>query len=634
MHRPALAALFLLATLTRPAAAGVDRWTRVGPDAAVVKTLAAAPSRPATVYAGLQSGGVFRSLDGGATWGFAGGSLDLRIPINALAVDARLPDRLWAATDGGIYRSGDGGGHWMRVRSGGAQVLAADPEVSGTVYAPLGNGPLQRSRDAGASWQTLTGAPADVTVLAIDPVHSQHLYAGTHLGLFISGNHGASWLPSRQGLPDSPFVRSLAIDPRSPRTVYLATSDVVPGRVVFRSDDGGASWTPVDRGMLGYTGQVAVEPGRSGALWAVVTGGLFRSPDRGRTWSRADAGLPAGEARTLLTGAFGLLAGTGAGVFQSADPGASWSPSSRGLAAADIQGLALDPLRPARLWAVDWAGNVYRTATGGGRWARLSNDLPPPVSGPLAADPNHPGTLYLGILGAVARSGDAGNHWSAGSPLVCVQPETIAVDPRDSSVIYAAGTFSDTGCNEIPNLCAIFRSDDSGQHWTCIHGNLPGSFTSVLVPDPFQAATVYAKMGDDLYRSTDRGASWSFLSTRAGLVTLAADPRLPGRLWAGGFGVHHSDDGGLTWTSESSVFPPNDPVVALAIDPVDSSVVYAATIRDGVFKTTDEGATWTSLGPGLEGLEVGFLALDPRDRATLYAGTHEGGVLKLRQSGN
>jgi photosystem II stability/assembly factor-like uncharacterized protein len=392
--------------------------------------------------------------------------------------------------------------------------------------------------------------------------------------------------------------------------------------------------------MLGYTDQVAVEPGRNGALWAVVTGLLFRSPDRGRTWSRADAGLPAGEARTLLpgasTGSAGsrVLAGTGAGVFQSADRGASWSPSSRGLAAADLQGLALDPLRPARLWAVDWAGNVYRTTSGGGQWARLPNTPLPPVTGPLAADPNRPGTVYLGILGAVARSGDAGNHWSAGSPLVCIQPETIAVDPQDSSVIYAAGGMSEAGCGDVPNVCGVLRSDDSRQHWTCIRNNLPGSFTSVLVPDPFQAATVYTWMGDDLYRSTDRGASWSLLSIQAGLVVLAADPHRPGRLWAGGLGVHHSDDGGQTWTSESGVFPPDDPVVALAIDPVDSRVVYAATIRDGVFKTTDEGATWTSLGPGLEGLDVGFLALDPRDRAILYAGTHGGGVLKLRQSGN
>src|SRR5579872_6243093 len=159
MHRRGLAPLFLLALASSslPAAAGNDRWTPVGPDTGVVRELAAAPSHPATVYAGLTTGGIYRSQDGGATWTFAGGGLDIRSQINALAVDARLPDRLWAATDTAIVRSTDGGAHWAQVRSGGAFALAADPKVSGTVYAPLGFGALQRSTDAGASWQTLPG---------------------------------------------------------------------------------------------------------------------------------------------------------------------------------------------------------------------------------------------------------------------------------------------------------------------------------------------------------------------------------------------------------------------------------------------------------------------------------------------
>jgi hypothetical protein len=142
-------------------------------------------------------------------------------------------------------------------------------------------------------------------------------------------------------------------------------------------------------------------------------------------------------------------------------------------------------------------------------------------------------------------------------------------------------------------------------------------------------------VADDVYRSTDRGASWSFRAPQPNLLVLVADPLQPGRLWAGGnFGVHRSDDGGLTWTPDAAGLPVDDRVQALALDPLTPGVAYAGTVQNGVFKTTDAGATWTSLGAGLEGLDTGFLALDPRDRATLYAGTRLRGVWKLQQSGN
>jgi photosystem II stability/assembly factor-like uncharacterized protein len=634
MHRRVLAVLFLFITLTLPAAAGIDRWTPIGPDTGIVRALAASPSRPATVYAGLRSGGVYRSVDGGTTWAFAGNGLDTRAQVTALAVDARLPDRVWAATDNVIYRTVDGGAHWFKVRDGGALALAADPRASGTVYAPLGDGPLQRSADGGATWQTLPVPVQDVAALAIDPSQPQNLYAGTRSGLFISRNRGASWQPSRRGLPASPLVLSLAIDPRSPRTVYLATSGVAPDQIVFRSVDGGASWTAIDGGMLGPTSQIAVGSGKQGGLWAVATGELFRSVNQGRTWSRVGTGLPEGEVIAVLPGAT-LLAGTGAGVFQSANRGASWSPSSQGILEAGLQGLALDPLRPLRLWAVDAASNVFRTTSGGERWTLLPPVPQSLVVGPAASDPGRPGTVYVGLLDGIAVSADAGNHWHA-VPLTCFQPATIAVDPRDSSVVYSGGHLSETGCAGLPDVCEIFRSDDAGGHWSCIRNNLPASFTQVVVPDPFQAGTVYTLVAEkDLYRSTDRGASWSFLAPLPGIEALAADPHRAGRLWAGGgIGVERSDDGGQTWTPSGAGLPAGDHVVALALDPVDSNVAYAATSVTGVFRTGDGGATWDSAGPGLAGLDLGFLALDPRDRSTLYAGTRLRGVWKLQQSGD
>jgi photosystem II stability/assembly factor-like uncharacterized protein len=632
MHRCVVLAaqllLSLLLPLARPAAAGVDRWTRVGPETGVVRTLAAAPSSPSTVYAGLDSGGVFRSGDGGATWSFAGAGLNLQNDeVRSLAVDARRPDLLWAATSQGIYRSANGGASWSRVHAGGATALAQDP-ASGTLYAGTEGGPMLRSLDGGVSWPALAGSPQHVTTLAIDPSHPQTLYAGTGSGLLKSTNGGAKWVPLTRGLPASPAVTALAIAPRSPQTLYLATASVIPGQIVFRSDDGGARWTSVDGGMLpGYTYDLAVQPGKRETVWAVSTGRLFRSLDRGRTWDATDSGLPGDDsATTILPGASTLLAGTGSGVFRSANQGASWSSSNRGIDAAWISGLALDPLRPMRLWAS--TNRVYRTGNGGGQWALLTGaPSPADVVGPLTADPHHPGTAYLGLLGAVARTVDAGNHWSVGSALFCLQPRTIAVDPLDSSVIYAAGDFFDTPCGEQPNACDSFRGDDAGQHWTCIH---LGEF---LAPDPLQPSRVYALASDDLYVSADRGGSWTLLAAGVKLSLLVPDPQRPGTLWGGGAsGLSRSDDGGRTWRPAEDGIPANTQITALTLDPVDREVLYAATLRRGVFKSSDGGLTWAPLGTGLEGLTVRFLVIDPRSRNTLYVSSNEAGVLKLRQS--
>jgi photosystem II stability/assembly factor-like uncharacterized protein len=632
MHRRVvLAALALL--IPRPAAA-VDAWTRVGPEAGAVRTLAAAPSRPATVYAGLDLGGVFRSPDGGATWSFAGAGIDLHAAIAALAVDARRPDTLWAGTSQGIYRSVDGGAAWRLVNGSDVISLAADPAVSGTLYAGTWNGPVLRSRDGGASWQTLAGSPRGASVLAVDPARPQNLYAGTGRGLFKSVNGGASWTPINRGLPYYPRIDDIAIDPRSPSTLYITTSSA-QGEIVFRSDDRGQTWTALDLGSLGYVAALEVEPGKKGAVWVAVMGRPYRSLDQGRTWIPAGTGLPAASVTALLPGASTLLAGTSFGVFRSADQGASWSFSSRGITAASISGLALDRLRPMRLWTAAGPA-VYRTTNGGVSWAALAVGPPPDlfaISGPLASDPNRPGVAYLGYRGGIARTVDTGAHWST-AQLQCVRPLTITVDPRSSSTVYAAGFFYQSFCLRDPNVCGIFRSDDSGQTWTCIRNGLVWNATDLLVPDPLQPSTVYVLSAGGLYRSTDRGDSWTLLSPDFNASILVPDPLRPGRLWAGGQGeVLRSDDGGQTWTQAGTGIPEAALVTALVLDPVDPEILYAATLQQGVFKTADGGATWTPLGKGLERLTTRFLVIDPRSRDTLYAGTDEAGVLKIRQSG-
>jgi photosystem II stability/assembly factor-like uncharacterized protein len=622
--RAVLSVLFLLTPLARPALAGVDQWTRVGPDGGNVLILAAAPSHPSTVYAGLSLGGVFRSQDSGATWSFAGDGLIPREPVNALVVDARRPGVLWSGTGDGLYRSMNSGGTWVLANRGGVEALVQNPS-SGMLYAGAQIGPMLRSVDGGLSWQPLAGSPKETLHLAIDPVQTKILYAGNATGLFKSANGGASWAPIAGGLPAG-RIDALAVDPRS-RAIYAAVTGAAPGQNVFRSDDEGGHWTPAGDERLDDVHVLAVDPGRKGAVWAVSAGKVFRSPDQGRTWTEADAGLPGAGASTVFPGAAALLAGTGFGVYRSAGQGASWSLSSQGLEAATIFALALDPLRPSRLYAA--TPEIFRTATGGGQWAPLPG-APSlfDVTGPLAADPHHPGTAYVGLYGGIAKTVDAGNTWSSAANLTCLLPRSIAVDPLDSSVVYVAGTPGSALCDSPPSSCTSYRSDDAGQHWTCTQ---IGQF---LAPDPLQPSRVYALAGLNVEVSTDRGGSWSLLTPGVNFYVLVPDPQRPGTIWAGGpDGPFRSDDSGHTWNLADEGVPQSAQVTVVVLDPVDKDILYVATLQNGVFRSADGGLTWDALGTGLEGLTVRFLALDPRTRTTLYAGTDEAGVMKIRQSG-
>ena len=640
-RRAVLVVLLLLSSSLRPILATTQPWIHVSPDAGVVQVLAAAPSRPSTIYAGLGVGGIFRSLDAGATWSFAGAGIDLHDTVRSLAVDAQRPDVVWAATYRSIYHSENGGLTWDRVRSDGAAALAQDP-VSGVLYAGIQSGPMLRSRDEGTSWQTLDRSPQNAFYLAIDRFHPQTLYAGTLTGMFKSTNGGVKWFSINRGLPPYP-VTSLVLVPRSSKTLYVAIASAIRGGTVFRSDDGGARWVPVDSSGTLYTAEsLAVQPGRQETVWASSNGRPHRSLDRGRTWSLAEGGLRPGTVLTLLPGDSMVLAGTVSGVFRSGDQGASWSRSSRGMQAAPISGLAFAPLQPARLWAVV-AGEVYRTATGGGHWTLLTS-APSPffVSGPLVVDPDHPGIAYLGLLGGIARTDDFGGHWSGIGLSTCLQRPTIAVNPRDSSTIYFAGTDTHIGCPVNPEgAChsSDFRSDDAGQHWTCLREGLPAA--SSLIPDPFQPSYVYALVdksldGADIYVSADRGGSWSLLASSIGIFFLAPDPQQPGTLWGGGgrAGLLHSDDGGRTWAPWGTGIPQFTNLSTLAFDPVDPDILYVGTLQRGVFKSSDRGLTWSPLGTGLEGLNVRHLVIDLQDRGTVYAGTDEAGVLKLQQPGS
>jgi photosystem II stability/assembly factor-like uncharacterized protein len=626
-RRPILFLPILLLAAAIPARAEAERWVPTGPDMGFVTVLAAAPSQPATVYAGVGEARVYRSADRGLTW-TRGGRPPGVLRILSLGVDAKAPRTVYALGNWSLFRSTDGGRSWRAVlrQTDGMPVhgMLVHPQVSGLVYAVHFDGRLLRSENGGETW-TAFRPPRKLAGLTADPTRRNVLYAtGDAPGIFKSTDAGATWQLLRRGLDPQGDVDVLAIDPSSPETLF-----VIQGGRLFRSWNGGASWSAVGTVPGGQLARnLAVEPGRRPALFLIADQSPYRSTDGGKTWQRAAAPAPAQE---LLATPAGVLAGTSAGVFRTVNRGASWIRSSHGFQEATIGGLAIHPTQPV-LYAATLNGFLLKSPDGGRSWSLMASAPPDELGtflpGPVVLAPSRPATVYAGIPGGTLRSHNSGRRWVHSADLGCVVPSSLAVDPADHATLYLAA-----GALEIPcDPCRLFKSVDSGASWACIGEGLPGTGASLVAADPHHSGVLYAVSQADLYRSEDGGLSWSLLYEDLQPTVLALSPAVPGLLFAGlPDGVARSTDGGQTWTFATEGLPDGTLVGALALDPVDPAVLYAATPWNGVFKSTDGGATWKPVGTGLEGLQVTALVLDPLDRKTLYVGTTPDGVWRLTQ---
>jgi photosystem II stability/assembly factor-like uncharacterized protein len=623
--------LILLLSASVPSRAGIDRWTPIGPEGGAIRALAAAPSRPGTLYAVVGLDKIYRSTDRGSTWSFAGAVMEEGFQgISDVAVDPGSPQRVYALGFWQVFRSDDGGARWRPALpdlgpEARPQTLVVHPRIRGLIYVFLTDGDLLRTTDSGRRW-TRSSTPAVAGLLAVDPSSASVLYFASFLGeISKSTDGGETWFPSGRGLSPGGAFQALAVDPSSPQTLYLVPASTGPGRDLFVSRNGGARWSRLRTDLGGgNVRDLTLEPGQRPGFHLTLNDRPFRSVDGGRTWTEAaPLSLPVQD---LLSTPSGLLAGTAAGIYRSTDRGASWAKSSRGLHAMTVERLAFDPLR-SHLYAVS-GSFLFKTPDAGAQW----NLLPTPtgIVGPIATAPSRPGSVFAGTSQSVLHSVNGGREWALGEEISCAVPASLAVDPTRDWVVYLGIGFIEVPCGGAS--CTLFKSIDAGQTWTCLGNGLPNREGAQVFADPRRSGVLYSLpgAGEGLWRSQDDGGSWSLLSRAVDPTTLAVSPADPNVLFAGlAGGVARSTDGGATWASDT-VGLPQDVVLALAADPVDPRTVYAAAFEHGVFKSTDGGATWTSLGPELEGLGLTSLVLD-RNRKALSVGTALAGVWELTE---
>jgi photosystem II stability/assembly factor-like uncharacterized protein len=341
-----------------------DRWKVSGPFFAgwEIYHMKASPAAPDRLWASQSSGWfgqvVQRSEDGGSTWEAVG---------NQFSYDG-VP---------GTHQWYDGTQHpWEFARVWHVEPSLTDPD---TVYAGVEDAALFRSTDGGRSWHELSGLRR----------HSS----------------GPRWQPGAGGM----CLHTIVLDPADPKRIFVAIS----AAGAFRSDDGGDTWRPVNRGLksqgipdpdaeVGHcVHRIAMHPSRPEVLFMQKHWDVMRSDDAGETWREVSGNLPsdfgfpigvhAHEPETIYVVPIksdsehfppeGKLR-----VYRSRTGGEEWEALTRGLPQQDCyvnvlrDAMAVDTLDPCGIYFGTTGGQVYGSADGGGSWTPIVRDLPAVLS--------------------------------------------------------------------------------------------------------------------------------------------------------------------------------------------------------------------------------------------------------------
>ncbi|MCB0597086.1 MAG: T9SS type A sorting domain-containing protein [Lewinellaceae bacterium] len=448
-------------------------------------------------YGGVTSR-LYRSQDGGDTWAPLANGLppsDEERGRIGIAVSPSDPAILYATftTDritnvfDGIYKSLDGGDSWFRVDNGTIDNIYSsfgwffgnirvDPTNPDVVYA-MGV-TLHKSIDGGVSWEDITYMHVDQHGLEIHPVNPNFVVAGNDGGIYLSQNGGNSW-DHVEVLPLTQFYEC-EIDFLQPERIYGGAQDNGTMRTLTGGDN---DWGQI----LGGDGfHVIVDPTDNDIIYAEYQwGSLFRSDDGGfdfgfifnggnndRTNWNTPVVMDPSNPEVIYYGANRL--------YRSPDRGNSWSPisgdltdglhPSGSLAFGTITSIAVAPANPEVIYVGTDDGNVQVTQDGGLSWENVSDGLPKRFVTEVAVDPYDELVAYVTLSGYrfvdyqphVLRTADAGQTWediSGNLPEIPIND--IIIDPAYDQTLYIA------------NDLGVWHTTDLGQNWEVLGNNLP-----------------------------------------------------------------------------------------------------------------------------------------------------------------
>ncbi|MGH9481284.1 MAG: VPS10 domain-containing protein [Terriglobales bacterium] len=630
--------------------------------------------QPDTYYMGAADGGVWKSINDGTTWEPIFDHEPVA-SIGAIAVAPSNPDVIYVGTGegdprsqfsegDGMFKSTDGGETWARIgleptrQVGRIVVDPHDPNrvfvaALGNAYAATPQRGVYRSTDGGQTWQKVlfTDDNTGAIDLSFDPGNSQVIYAALWAtrrppwtvypsshepgsGLYKSSDGGGTWTPLTHGLPADPGRIGVAVAPSDPSRVYAMVDAGAKEGGLYRSDDAGASWKLMDnenriwnRGW--YFESITVDPKDENTLYAINTT-VYKSTDGGASFD-AFRGAPGGDDYHQLwinpSDHNRMVLASDQGTIVTVNGGKSWS-SWNNQPTAELYDVTTDNRSPYWIYGAqqDSNNNGGAAASSGPNGSRATfgtgwqGACVGGESGDVAENPLATDEVFGGAVDKCIAS--TGKRESI-SPLLGYPGQYF----RKTWTLPVAFSMADKHEFFFANQF-LFQTDNGGSSWRKISPDLtrenPG------IPSNLDAATA----NDTTYGERTYGPRWGVI------YSLGPSPILPHEIWAGtddGY-IQLTRDDGQTW---HNVTPPQltpwSKVIKIKASHYDAQEAFAAVDRHRlndnrpyVYRTTDGGKSWTNIVSGIPETEYleSFIE-DPVRKGLLFCGTNRGVYISL-----
>ncbi|HXG82794.1 MAG TPA: FG-GAP-like repeat-containing protein [Pyrinomonadaceae bacterium] len=597
-----------------------------------VNAVAVSPSNPQLILIGAATGGIWRSVDGGANFA----------PTSDNQVDLAVGSIAFAPGNPSIVYAGMG-------------------DKAGTSY--LGTGVL-KSTDGGQTWTRVSGstlpAPGSITKIEVDAADPNRVYVAQYAsrsgasifssGFYISNDGGVTWTRTMTGL-----TRDLIVHPSQPNTLYLAMTRVDPSTSpfgatggVFKSTDAGRTWTRIYTSPFSTTSniKIAATPAAAQNLYVLVGSGstvrVETSTDEGANWTNRASAFDTGQFSYNCylfvhpTNPNTIYVGT-RDLWRSVDGGATYGNVTNNFSVSgsysprvskshpDQHHFYISPTDPNLVYIAN-DGGLWRSTDGLNTLQSLNATLNLTMFTSLATHPTDASRTYGGTQDNGTQKRTGAQSWTEFSTGDGGQ---TVIDPVDPSIVYTTYVYND-----------VHRYNSNGDSY----GGKIGSNTtfatdrSAFYP-PFVGNGVDSTLYFGTYRlyaSSNRGGAWLAPSgdndlTNGGSDTLSAIG--VGRsnaniLYTGSAQgkVMVSKDAGLTWTSANANLPVRF-IKSIKVSLTDSNTAYLTVsgYNSGhIFKTVNAGTTWTDISGNLPNIPTNTLLIDPLNANTLYVGTDIG----------
>lgn len=645
-----------------------------------INCMAIDPANSSIMFVGNASGGVYKTIDGGASW-FPVFDDQPYLSIGAITIDPTNSQTVWVGTGDlnisgypfigdGIYKSTDGGNSWSHMGLQAQSIVSkiiVDPDNPSTIYAGTMGIPfyesadrgLYKSTDGGISWtqQLFVSEKAGIIDMVMKPGNPQVLYAaswnrirnnqeslvyGSDANIYKSTDGGSNWTELTAGLPAFSTSRiGLAISAQNPDKLYAMVVDTTfTLQGIYKTTNGGSSWTNATGnfsnelfGAQGwYFGKIYVNPGNDNEIY-VPGVDLQKSSNGGVSWSPATPPWwtyevhADGHYMEFIDGNTFYYC-TDGGLYKTTDNCSSWS-DAEDIPNTQFYRVTYNPHSPENSFGgAQDNGTTAGNAASINAWSRIyGGDGFKPIFDPFDSDLYYVETQNGGL--AYTNSGGLSyNDFTSG----------IDYDDRRSWDMPYIMSASDHTVFYCGTYRMYKRWNAPGGTWSpvspdltdgVIYGERFHVITSIT-QSAFENNYLFAGTSDGNVWSSANGSSWTEVTGNLPdryVTSVQASPNVAGTVYVTHSGyksnefiphIHKSQNNGQDWTDISGDLP-QWAVNDLLVLPGNEANIFAAT-DGGVYYTVNGGVNWNRLGANMPMVAVYDIEFNPAT-SSLVAGT-------------